>query len=87
MSRGTWDTARVPFDFDYAAITLYDWPFQAIRLSSDNPMSRSRNPGQRLKRTAIPNRKKRVGHLLSMTCTNGASVTVSITTAESYARQ
>jgi hypothetical protein len=44
VSRGTWDTARVPFDFDYAAITLYDWPFQAIRLSSDNPMSRSRNP-------------------------------------------
>ena len=44
MSRGTWDTVRVSSDFVYAAITLYGRPFQTVRLSSDNPMLRSRNP-------------------------------------------
>jgi hypothetical protein len=44
VSRGTWDTARVPSDFGYAAITLYGRPFQIARLSLDNPTSRSRNP-------------------------------------------
>ena len=46
MSRGTWDTARVPFDFGYAAITLYGRPFQTVLLSKDNPTLRSRNPAE-----------------------------------------
>ena len=44
MSSITWDTARVPQDAAYGAITLFDGPFQILLLSIRNPTSRSRNP-------------------------------------------
>ncbi len=33
MSRGTWDTPRVHWNFVYRAITLYGGPFQTLPLS------------------------------------------------------
>jgi hypothetical protein len=44
VPRGTWDTARVSFDFDYAAITLYGLTFQTVPLSKKHPTLQSRNP-------------------------------------------
>lgn len=37
VSSRTWDTARPPFNFAYAALTLYGGPFQTLLLSSGVP--------------------------------------------------
>ena len=44
VSRGTWDTSRVPLNFIYEALTLLGVTFQLLLLSIRNPTLRSHNP-------------------------------------------
>ena len=44
VSRSTWDTSKVTFDFAYEIFTLYDQPFQIVQLSKVNPILKSHNP-------------------------------------------